>query len=90
MLLSSWYVFPAPALIMNRSDGFRHVTGRKELDSMSDFWADHDEDCHGDMESFSNDVDYAEEFVWTCCREYGDADGCKYTTHKPSTKRARR
>jgi hypothetical protein len=48
---------------MNCSDGFRHVTGRKELDSMSDFWADHDEDCHGNMESFSDDMDYAEGFV---------------------------
>jgi hypothetical protein len=74
---------------MNCSDSFCLLIGRKEVDNASDFWDDHDEDCHGDMESFADDESYAEGFVWTCCGEYGEAEGCHSTAHKPSTKRSR-
>ncbi|KAH6663349.1 hypothetical protein B0J14DRAFT_609262 [Halenospora varia] len=56
--------------------------GHKELNDEEDFWADHDPDCHGDPESFIDDSDFAEGFIWTCCDKAGDADGCKETKHK--------
>ncbi|KAG9666876.1 hypothetical protein KCU95_g18230, partial [Aureobasidium melanogenum] len=46
-----------------------------------DFWADHDEDCHGTI-----DLDLAEEFpegfVWTCCMENGEHEGRKIGPHE--------
>jgi hypothetical protein len=47
-----------------------------------DFWADHDEDCHGTYESFEDDEDFAEGFIWQCCEMRGDEGPCKRTRHK--------
>ncbi|KIW31559.1 uncharacterized protein PV07_03196 [Cladophialophora immunda] len=57
--------------------------GEKELDFESDFWADHDPNCHGDPDSFIDDPDYAEGFLWSCCDEEGGAEGCERTRHRP-------
>ncbi|CAD0112816.1 unnamed protein product, partial [Aureobasidium uvarum] len=52
-----------------------------EIDWDGDFWADHDEDCHGTI-----DLDLADEspegFEWTCCKGDGDAEGCTTGPHK--------
>ena len=45
-------------------------------------WDDHDENCHGQCESFEDDPDYAEGFIWECCDKPGDDEGCKTTRHK--------
>jgi hypothetical protein len=54
----------------------------KTVDYESDFWADHDENCHGPYEAFEDDPDYAEGFIWDCCDKPGDNEGCKATKHK--------
>ncbi|KAH0543830.1 hypothetical protein FGG08_001869 [Glutinoglossum americanum] len=56
--------------------------GDKTVDFDSDFWADHDVNCHGPYDAFEDDADYAEGFVWDCCDEPGDNEGCKATKHK--------
>lgn len=61
---------------------FLQQTGRKELDYDGDFWADHDDDCHGNPEDFIDAEDYAEGFIYSCCQKLGDAPGCQATTHK--------
>ena len=54
----------------------------KTVDYESDFWADHDERCHGPYEAFEDDPGYAEGFIWDCCDKLGDDEGCKSTKHK--------
>ncbi|KUJ12176.1 uncharacterized protein LY89DRAFT_738793 [Mollisia scopiformis] len=56
--------------------------GEKELYDDDDFWADHDEDCHGRMEDLDDDSTYAGGFKWTCCEKLGDSEGCKFTKHQ--------
>ena len=58
------------------------LQGVKEVDWNSDFWADHDENCHGPIEGFQDDPDMAEGFIWSCCEKLGDEGGCKSTKHK--------
>lgn len=38
----------------------------------SDFWADHDEDWHGIIDSNWSRREYLGGFTWTCCGEKGD------------------
>ncbi|EME80081.1 uncharacterized protein MYCFIDRAFT_77864, partial [Pseudocercospora fijiensis CIRAD86] len=57
--------------------------GEKELDNAGDFWADHDSDCHGDPESFVDDPNMEEGFIWSCCEQSGSADGCVISKHQP-------
>jgi hypothetical protein len=54
----------------------------KSVDYESDFWADHDENCHGPYESFEDDPHYAGGFIYECCDKPGDDEGCKSTKHK--------
>jgi hypothetical protein len=63
--------------------------GEKEAYHDDDFWADHDEDCHGDIDSFRDDPNYAEGFKWSCCDELGDNEGCKSTKHKSTVNEIR-
>lgn len=37
----------------------------------SDFWADHDEDCHGPIDTQENRRDHPEGFQWDCCDTSG-------------------
>jgi hypothetical protein len=55
-----------------------------------DFWADHDENCHGTINSEWARKEYPEGFVWSCCEQNGDADGCESGVHEPDmSKRAK-
>ncbi len=56
--------------------------GNKEWYDDDDFWADHDEDCHGRFDDLVDEPDYAEGFKWSCCDTLGDNEGCKFTKHK--------
>ncbi len=58
------------------------IIGRREIYEDDDFWADHDDLCHGDPASFEDDPDYAEGFIWSCCKKLGDDEGCKTTKHR--------
>ncbi|KAF8847921.1 hypothetical protein BDZ45DRAFT_698792 [Acephala macrosclerotiorum] len=59
-------------------------TGDKEVYDDDDFWADHDEDCHGIIEDLKDDSTYDEGFRWSCCDEDGSSPGCQNTRHKAS------
>ncbi|KIW91266.1 uncharacterized protein Z519_08162 [Cladophialophora bantiana CBS 173.52] len=56
----------------------------KEVDCNLHFWDDHDPDCHGDPGSFVDDPDYQEGFIWDCCDEDGNAEGCETSRHRPT------
>lgn len=56
--------------------------GTKNPDYASEFWADHDENCHGPYESFTDDPDFAEGFMWDCCEKRGDGKECMITRHR--------
>ena len=56
--------------------------GKKSVNYDSDFWADHDENCHGSYESYEDDSEAQEGFTWPCCETTGDNEGCKTTKHK--------
>ncbi len=69
----------------------RALTGWLEPDQDGDFWADHDEDCHGTIDTEENKEEYPEGFVWTCCDKLGDElKGCREGKHvAENSKRAR-
>lgn len=54
----------------------------KEVYHDRDFWADHDVDCHGPYESFEDDPDMAQGFIWPCCNKFGDDEGCQRTMRR--------
>jgi len=58
-------------------DGEMHHPGDLEVDWEGDHWADHDEDCHGPIDTNSNRREYAEGFIWSCCGKLGGSCGCE-------------
>lgn len=78
--MARWYLFLSK-LYFQCSINLDWV-GTKDVDYGNDFWADHDENCHGPCESFVDDDDYGEGFLWTCCETQGDNKGCHSTKHK--------
>lgn len=56
--------------------------GELEPDYESDFWADHDEDCHGTIDSDWCRKEYPDGFIWTCCEKTGTEEGCKLGRHE--------
>ncbi|KJZ77596.1 hypothetical protein HIM_02773 [Hirsutella minnesotensis 3608] len=56
--------------------------GHLEVDDESDFWADHDEMCHGTIDTEEMRKEYPEGFIWTCCGEDGTSDGCLRAMHE--------
>ena len=79
---------------MNRiADGFSFViAGDLDPDYENDFWADHDENCHGTIDTEANREEYPEGFVWSCCDRQGDEPGgCLRGKHEAlETKKVRR
>jgi hypothetical protein len=67
--------FPLPLLLLIQ----RHA-GERERDDEGDFWADHDENCHGRISDLEDE--YPEGFVWTCCEELGNEEGCERGRHR--------
>ncbi|CAN9188491.1 unnamed protein product [Alternaria alternata] len=64
--------------------------GSQEVDWDGDFWADHDERCHGTIDTEEMRKEYPGGFLWDCCDKPGDASGCKSSRHRPDrTKRVR-
>ena len=52
-----------------------------ELEVDEDMFEDHDEDCHGPMDSDQNRIDFPEGFAWNCCDEDGRSEGCQTGRH---------
>ena len=61
----------------DEEEGEMHHPGELEVDWESDVWADHDEDCHGEIDTETNQRDVPEGSVWSCCGEAGNAEGCE-------------
>lgn len=59
------------------------VVGYLEVYEEDDFWADHDEDCHGEIDTDQMREDFPEGFQWDCCGRLGDRSGCKRGPHRP-------
>lgn len=53
-----------------------------EPDYDGDFWADHDERCHGTIDSDFCREEYPDGFIWTCCEKLGSEEGCREHPHK--------
>ncbi|KAG8626355.1 hypothetical protein KVT40_005300 [Elsinoe batatas] len=56
--------------------------GELEVDWDGDFWADHDEDCHGTIDTEDMREEYPEGFTWSCCDEPGGSEGCQVGEHE--------
>jgi hypothetical protein len=54
-----------------------------EPDYESSFWADHDENCHGTIDTEDMREEYPEGFTWTCCDKLGTEEGCTLSRHQP-------
>ena len=52
-----------------------HHPGDLEVDY--DHWPDHDERCHGPIDTNSNRREYPSSFRWSCCEALGDEGGCE-------------
>jgi hypothetical protein len=57
--------------------------GESNVDWESDFWADHDEDCHGTIDTDEMREAFPGGFVWDCCQRTGEKTGCKRGPHRP-------
>ncbi|EJT69656.1 hypothetical protein GGTG_12540 [Gaeumannomyces tritici R3-111a-1] len=65
--------------------------GETEPDDDGDFWADHDERCHGTIDSEWAREEYPEGFIWSCCDKIGvGAEGCQTGAHVPKSRKKAR
>ncbi|KAH7371398.1 hypothetical protein BKA66DRAFT_469725 [Pyrenochaeta sp. MPI-SDFR-AT-0127] len=65
----------------NPDDACKWHDGELEADSDGDFWADHDENVHGTIDSDFCREEYPEGFVWDCCDKLGNEEGCQVGPH---------
>lgn len=60
----------------------QHHPGELELgNDEDDFWADHDEDCGGPIDTKEMREEFPEGFTWDCCDQVGTAPGCTKGHH---------
>lgn len=57
-------------------------SGEKKPDHESEFWADHDEACHGRLDDLVDEPDYADGMIWNCCDGELDSEGCSSRSHE--------
>lgn len=55
--------------------------GEMEPDYHGDFWADHDENCHGTIGTDEMRETFPDGFEWTCCDKLGSEAGYKSGRH---------
>lgn len=75
------------------TDGDHFTLGDLEVDVYGDFWADHDEDCHGEIDTAEMREEFPDGFIWEgCCGQRGSAKGCEVSEHvaAPFTAKKRR
>lgn len=60
-----------------------------ELEVNEEEFADHDENCHGPMDTPENRRDFPEGFTWTCCEADGASLGCEVSQHVSRNKKRR-
>lgn len=47
-----------------------------------EMFPDHDEQCHGPMDTEENRIDYPERFIYECCDRHGDEAPCHRDWHR--------
>lgn len=80
LYLSPWQVYYKRAARVQLLPLTEH-SGELEVDDEGDFWADHDEDCHGLIDTEEMREQFPEGFFWDCCNEVGTAPGCTKGHH---------
>lgn len=50
----------------------------------NDLFCDFETWRDGEPSDYASDSEYAEAFVWSCCKEEGNARGCIASRHKPA------
>ncbi|KAM7212607.1 hypothetical protein V8F06_012028 [Rhypophila decipiens] len=71
----------------NRVKECRYHNGELEPDHDADIWADHDENCQGEITADNFGKSHPEGFIWTCCEKPGDEEGCKLGRHQDDPER---
>jgi hypothetical protein len=66
------------------------TVGDLEVDDSGDFWADHDEDCHGEIDTPEMREECPDGFKWSCCSKLGGAKGCTKGKHQADPARSQR
>lgn len=66
------------------------AVGDLDVDDSGDFWADHDEDCHGEIDTWEMRAEMPDGFVWSCCKKLGGRKGCTKGKHEADTGRSKR
>ncbi|KAG8674850.1 hypothetical protein FPOAC2_00887 [Fusarium poae] len=65
-------------------------SGELEADYDAHVWDDHDESCHGTIDSKEMRKEHPEGFTWTCCDKGGSEAGCKVGKHEADPLKSRR
>ena len=65
----------------NHKYACRYHPGEREPDFEGDSWVDHDEDCHGTIDTEEMFDNYPDGFIWRCCDRLGDSAGCTKGFH---------
>ena len=64
--------------------------GNLDVDDSNDFWADHDEDCHGIIDTDEMREEFPDGFMWDCCEELGGTEGCTVGRHHAADEKLHR
>jgi hypothetical protein len=64
--------------------------GGLEVNYQAYVWADHDERCHGTIDTKDMRKESPEGFIWDCCGKRGDESGCKLGKHEADPDKSRR
>jgi hypothetical protein len=68
-----------PIILADGSDANSIAKGCLDVDE--DFFADHDERCHGPMDTEENRAEFPEGFNWDCCGGDALSEGCETGQH---------
>ncbi|KAF4990068.1 hypothetical protein FGRMN_8687 [Fusarium graminum] len=74
----------------NTETSCRYHPGSLDVDDSEDFWADHDEDCHGEIDTVEMREEMPDGFAWSCCGKLGGRKGCTKGRHEADTMRSKR
>lgn len=69
-------------VLINDKESCEWHEGELEVDD--EYWADHDERCHGPIDTDGNRADHPDGFKWSCCDATGADEGCKLSRHRPN------
>ncbi|RBR23563.1 uncharacterized protein FIESC28_03745 [Fusarium coffeatum] len=75
---------------VNTEEPCRYHPGELEVDDEGDFWADHDENCHGEIDTDDMREECPDGFIWDCCNELGGSKGCTAGKHMADPGRSQR